>query len=995
MINEEKKLWRSLLVGASLIAVSSVSSTAVAQDAEEDEVIATGIRQSLKASMDFKRDAQGVVDAITAEDIGKFPDTNLAESLQRITGVSIDRANGEGNTVTVRGWGPDFNLVTLNGRQMPTATLGDGASPPSSRSFDFGALASEAISSVEVYKTSRPATATGGIGSQINIRTTRPLDSAGFNGTIGIKGVADRSTGDTPSLTPEISGLFSDTFANDTIGIAISGSYQKREGSVNNAGVGWREGLLGSDETSWGRLPPATGPNSWNYIPGAISNQPSGNDVYAVAQNAAYDITDFERERINGQATLQFRPTDDITITGDYTYSKNQVEARTSSVGIWYNHVFTSSAWTDGPVVDPLFYSEDFGGAPSDLSYSGSLAANEIENKSIGVNLEWDVSDRLSVWADFHDSSAEARPGNEFGSNMSVGTAVFGLQTQSINFEQDLPVISFTNAPGVNSEDISARFATGNAFRNAFQRSEIQQIQIGGSYDLDMGFIESVDFGFSNVNNKVRSAFGFIQTDSWGGRGTAADIPDDIFFPISLRDKFSDIQGSDNPAMIQSFYGFDFERMVNLLEDQFNICSQPWTGSSIDGTCLADFTTDRRIEEDVLSGYFQLNAGLDVGGRRLNVVGGLRYEETDVDSAALVPIPSTTSWVAVNEFNIGGITGSDFTSVQGGYDHWLPAVDVDYEVTEDIKLRASYSKTITRPLYNDLQGGLTLDNLFRINGGTGNRGNPGLVPNESTNYDASAEWYYDDDSYISAGYFRKKVSNFTGRDQITENAFGLTHPGQGPRAREAEANVGIDLAEIRQYIFDNADPSTFTVTGVDQNGFTTGQIFGVPGDDLVDFLITIPVASDQTATVDGVELALQHTFGDSGFGVIANYTYVDSDLAFDNTLPNAAGTQFVLPGVSDTANLVGFYDKNGLQARIAWNWRDDFFSGGGQDPFYVEAYQQIDANVSYDFTDNLTLFAESINLTGENRRGHRRSSNTVTFVQPGKPRYAIGARYKF
>src|SRR6186997_2623468 len=143
----------------SLILGSTVLAPAFAQDANPDatnldEIVVTGIRASLKSSMNLKRDSQGVVDGIVAEDIGKFPDTNLAESLQRISGVSIDRSIGEGSKVTVRGVGPDFNLVLLNGRQMPGSSLQDtGAS--NSRSFDFANLASEAVAAVEVYKTSR------------------------------------------------------------------------------------------------------------------------------------------------------------------------------------------------------------------------------------------------------------------------------------------------------------------------------------------------------------------------------------------------------------------------------------------------------------------------------------------------------------------------------------------------------------------------------------------------------------------------------------------------------------------------------------------------------------------------------------------------------------------------------------------------------------------------------------------------------------------------
>jgi TonB-dependent receptor len=136
--------------------------------------------------MRLKRDAQGVVDGIVAEDIGKFPDTYLAESLQRITGVSIDRSIGEGSKVTVRGVGPDFNLVLLNGRQMPASSIQDtGAS--NSRAFDFANLASEAVSAVEVYKTSRASTPTGGIGASINIKTTRPLEAPGLRTSFGVK----------------------------------------------------------------------------------------------------------------------------------------------------------------------------------------------------------------------------------------------------------------------------------------------------------------------------------------------------------------------------------------------------------------------------------------------------------------------------------------------------------------------------------------------------------------------------------------------------------------------------------------------------------------------------------------------------------------------------------------------------------------------------------------------------------------------------------------
>jgi TonB-dependent receptor len=976
-----------LMLSASVLAISSMQSAAWAQDNEDnasDVITVTGIRGSLQASMDIKRDAQGVVDAISAEDIGRFPDTNLAESLQRITGVSIERNNGEGSTVTVRGFGPEFNLVLLNGRQMPTSSLGDGASAPSSRSFDFGNLASEGIAGVEVFKTSRADTPTGGIGSTINIRTTRPLNAPGLRGSVGIKGVHDTSQLDGTSVTPEISGIFSNTFADDRFGIAVSGSYQERQAGVAQANLSYRDGYLGS-ENNWGSLAqPGT--------PGAaqITNRPGPTDVYAVPQEGSYSLTDITRERLNGQLVMQFRPVDNITATLDYTYSRNIVEARNSGVGIWFNLADVTSAWTDGPVAGPLFYSENFGTAYSDLSYSGSLTENLSENKSLGFNIAWDVSDNLSLELDYHDSSAESRPNNPYGTSISVGTAVFGLATQTVNFENDLPIISYTEAPGIDVEDPSQRFATGNAFRNAYQRTDIEQIQFRGAYVPDTGIVESLDFGVSMTQNNIRSAYGFIQNDTWGGSGPASDIPDDIFEWETLPDKFEGVSGSDDPNMIQGFYTFDFERMVDLIDGLYNVCGG-------NGNCLADYTTDRRIEEKTTSAFVQIDLGFEVLGRPAGLAAGLRYEETEIDSAALVPIPVGTQWVAANEYGLIYASSQDFTTLQGQYDHLLPALDFNIEWTENIMLRASYSQSITRPPYSAMQGGQTVDSLFRIGGGTGSQGDPGLLPFESENFDLSAEWYYGDTSYVSVGFFHKNVENFISSDIIDVEAFSLPHPGLGDRVDAARAalGAGADLVEIRQWIFDNADPSTFQVTGVDSLGYTTGNIFGVTGQDPnVNFRVSVPVNSDETAALHGWEFAIQHAFGETGFGVIANYTIVEGDVEYDNTLPHSV-TQFTLTGLSDSANLIGFYDKNGIQARVAYNWRDEYLAGNGPNPFYREAYGQIDMNASYEIRDGLTVFFEGINVTEEQARGHRRHRNNVFFVTPGHARYMFGARYNF
>ncbi|EIK46247.1 TonB-dependent receptor [Cellvibrio sp. BR] len=194
------------LFSVSLLTLA-IAASAQAQDQALEEIVVTGYKAGLKGALDTKRDSNDAVDAISSEDIGKFPDTNLAESLQRITGVSIDRSGGEGRQVTVRGLGPQFNTVLFNGRQMPN--------PNASRGFNFDTVAAEMVSGVEVYKTSTAATQSGGIGATINVKTAKLLDlGTKFAGSV--KGLNETNLDD---ITPAISGLISTKF-NDNFSVA-------------------------------------------------------------------------------------------------------------------------------------------------------------------------------------------------------------------------------------------------------------------------------------------------------------------------------------------------------------------------------------------------------------------------------------------------------------------------------------------------------------------------------------------------------------------------------------------------------------------------------------------------------------------------------------------------------------------------------------------------------------------------------------------------------
>ncbi len=942
-----------------------------------EEVVVTGIRSSLQRSMDVKRDSQGVVDAISAEDIGKMPDTNLAESLQRVTGVSIDRVNGEGSRVTVRGFGPDFNVITLNGRYMPAANLED-TTASASRSFNFQQLAAESVSGVQVYKTGRADLPTGGIGSVLNITTTRPLELPEGALSFGMKAHHDTTNEDGDDWTPEVSGIYSSTFADGTFGVAIAASYAERDSGYAQAGTtsGWY--TIPGGQGDWGSI----APDDPNWV-----NAPQPGSIYSVPRNINYSFGQVQRERTNAQLTLQWEPVENLTATLDYTYSKFDTEQQVNDMGAWFNGQPVSGEFTEGgAVVAPVIYQDNTG---SDLTFGAGDWGREQELDSIGFNLSWDPTDSLTLAFDYHNSEAENGSKDNRGSNNVISGVQFGRNFNSMNYSQDLPVLSVQMEDEL---DPSRMLTSGTSFRDSYMNNEIEQARIYGKYRFQrMPFrIESIDFGIGMMENTNRSAFSLAQRDTWGGYGAPENFDDSNFRRQSLPGQFDELSGSSNPDMQPFYYETSFD---GLRRDISELAAANGETISPCGTVLCanpQFDTDRTVVEDQTSVYAQVNFDWSDAAMPMHLTVGLRWEETEIDAKAFVPQYNSLIWAADNEFTAQS-TGGGFSRGKGSYDNWLPNIDFDIEPMENVVLRASASQTITRPNFNDMQGGKTINNPVRFNGGTGTSGNPDLQPFESTNFDFSGEWYYGESSYVSIGYYHKDVENFIGNTTVVDTVFNLAHPAQGPRFQDAVATLGTsDPAVVRPYMED---------------------LYGAPvtgdaalGDPATEFSLVTPVNVEE-ATIDGWEIALQHMFGESGFGVILNYTTVDGDVSYDNSNTNkgeGAENQFALLGLSDSANFVFFYDKHGLQARVAYNWRDEFLlntldGNGERNPIYTEEYGQVDINLSYElpWVDGLTLLAEGINVTDETQRQIGRDDNMVILAIEQGARYAIGLRYQF
>lgn len=999
----KKKLIASAVAS---YAAFGMSGHAIAQeDAMVDEIVVTGIRASLQRSMDVKRNSQGVVDAISAEDIGKFPDTNLAESLQRITGVSISRQDGEGSKVTVRGLGPDFNLVTLNGRQMPGATI-EATSASGSRSFDFANLASEGVSGVEVYKTSRADVSPGGMGATINILTPKPL-SGSPAASIGVKGVWDESSQDA-SMTPEISGIYSNSFADGMFGVAITGSYQERKGGAASAniGTGWRsfpgsvvQNWAGEETVDW----------EWGGVDfnGPTQNQPGAEDIYSTPQSVGYGFTEFERKRTNAQLTLQFAPTDDFTATLDYTMSQNDIVEDFSDISGWFNFGGQSTIFTDNnsPAVQtPLIYSEDMTGG--DLTMGTGRSSRLYENDSVGLNLEWNPVEPLTLILDVHSSVAEAAPDSDFGNSVGIAVSSYTRDRTSVNVKGDMPVMIVDNLNGAGGTDLRTEDlrVSGSFFRASQTKHEINQAQFSGEWEFNDEL--SLKAGLARTEGDYRSAFSNVQRETWAGLGVAGEVPADIFTLETIQDYFSGSKGSTSAEEMAFLGGTTTEPWNQRFVADFdklrayagaNLDDGAGAGDCADGStwyCATAPDTFNEIIEDSNSAFVQLNYNTDSFSANL----GFRYESTKIETPASAQAYGPVRWNANNELSMPKDGDAVPITDTGKYDYVLPSLDVAWKLDNDVVVRASYGESIARASWLNLRGGTFYDELVRPQLGTASRGTPGLKPFKSENFDFSAEWYYDDASYISAGFFMKKVENFIGSRVVRENGplANTPHPAQGARA-QAAIDSGIepnDSQGIREYIYANfPDPETAFI-----DGSGTIIIVGIPGEDPnTNFDVTEVANSDEKVWIDGFELAIQHNFAETGFGVIANYTLVDASTSFDNL--TIRDPQFAVTGVSDTANLVGFYDKDGLQVRIAYNWRDSFLastaSGTGNNPIYVDEYSQIDLNVSYDVSDNVSVFFEALNITEEGGRNYGRDYNQVLGYFEGSARYNIGARYSF
>lgn len=736
---------RTAIAVAVANAIPMLTSTqVVAQEPVLEEVVITGIRGSMKRAMDVKRDSSGVVDAIAFEDIGKFPDLNVAESLQRISGVSIDRAGGEGQQVTVRGLGPQFNTVLVNGRQIATDSGG--------REFNFDVLAADQITGANVHKSSVAYLQEGGIGATINVTTARPMDNPGFQLAGSVKGMYETLSEET---SPSASLLISNTFADDTFGVLLAVSHQERDVQLNQIGTaGWRPGQTISNNRDGILFTNAYIPRNWDQV---------------------VDVQ--ERTRTNANLVFQFAPTEDLSITLDGFISTFEVDSLVTDLASWFEPDRVGSGTLNADTGTLVAFTQEIGlnqgsGDPASDFVSHTRNSRDVTNDGIGLNIEWNINEQLTATFDVHTSSAE----NERAGRDRFNVAGI-INNYSFNGQGDIPSVAHDGFNGSTLPDINlTRLHYNEKGLFPTDEDEINEARVDFEFIPNSEYFQSMRFG-AYTQEREKSQFQIFGNQcAFCGYQVAAPVDTLNIRPFTAQNFFG--------GLIDTFYIYDGDAYVQFLADQ--------------GFPIVTSLQNNRytINEDITSLYMDFTFGFELGDMPLTVNVGARYSETDIEVEAIqsfisdvVPTPDLTLFA-----NVFGpaVTISQASS----YSNLLPSLNVKLDLTDDMVLRFAAYESLTRPTMSQLSPATTFNEPRRQNL-TANGGNPALEPFVSENWDLSFEWYYGEASLMSFGVFSKEVDQFINTTTGTE-IYTLTDRSAADGFRCATANnancaFGIDI----------------------------------------------------------------------------------------------------------------------------------------------------------------------------------------------------------
>lgn len=671
-------------------------------DDEVEEIIVTGFRQSLNAAVAAKREAVGQVDVIIAEDIAKFPDTNLAESLQRIPGVAIERDAGEGRQITVRGLGAQFTRVRVNGMET-IATSVDGASFNRDRAFDFNVFASELFNSIVVNKTAAAALDEGSLGAVIDLSTGSPLSYGA--GTKLVASAQARYNDLNDDLSPRLAGLAAWNNADETFGVSASVAWTKYETpELGNNSVRWADNARFRSVEGVDCAANSTDPGCLEVTDAFHPRIPR------------YGLVNHERERLGATGAIQFRPSDDtnIEINGLYSNFKETRDEYWGEVLLRSNerNIDVSNYVIDG---DNNMISADLTNAW--IRNERYQRQSETDFYQISGKLEQSFADTFMVrlFGGFSKSDAtipvettiifDDRDGvySYDYTDMKSPLLVFGTDvTEPTNFQ----LAEFRDRPS----SVENKFKTV-AIDLEWEPTDGLKISTGPFYR---------QFDYFTTSSRRDSQYCSAFTCAAGAYG--APVTADLAELFELGDAGQPSGNTD--AWIVP----DLDATTAFI-DLYNIPAVTREGD------------ERGVTEKVKGAYFQTDFEVDAG-MRITGNFGVRYTKTNQSSQ--------------------GFVSGQYVNVKRSYDDFLPAANINLFPTDNFIIRGAVAQVITRPSLGSLTPGGSIDEFnFRITSG-----NPFIDPYRAWNYDLSFEYYFAPGAIASVALFQKDISSFPIGDSV-------------------------------------------------------------------------------------------------------------------------------------------------------------------------------------------------------------------------------------
>ncbi|WP_168355997.1 TonB-dependent receptor [Sphingomonas gei] len=755
---------------------------------DDELIVVRGYRESLASSAFLKRDAELITDSVSAEDVGKFPDSNIAESLQRITGVAIDRSGGEGQFITVRGLGPEFNTVLVNGRMMATDNPG--------REFSFDGLSSTMIQRADVYKSSIASLQEGGIGATVNIVTARPLEGkSGFHAAVAAGGIYDDLRRKARS---DLSAVMSLSNEGKTVGLVLSASFTDRESQSDAVQI---DGWLFSPQTVLkgnGQSAGLTGDD--------LVEMPTVH----VPQNLNFAREQSRRRRINAAATFaaQLNPTMTLSLDGLYSkldaFSDRAIFANFYSspyIGLAVDENRTATGF-DRPGQRFLLDNPALADRLS-LSQNDNIVQSSdrlTQSYQLGANLRWKPSANFEVRLDASKTGAVQ---HSPGSYVVVGSFAKTSPHFDLNQGGDLPI-------AYNIGDLADPALLGAHYTRMDQGRVLDlgsEYRLDGGYTLQAGILQSVGFGMAYARrSKVRRYFENIDAVcAYCGYETPVDVS--LLRPYRLDRFLTGASGSDDVP--REFFTFDPRAIVEYLSDPINL-ARPRQGRNAQeqaaeaARLLAlpggpfgtreNLTGYSDVRESLVAGY----VALQFGGSAWGGNAGLRVVRTATNSSGYdVPMIGVTVTPGDDtlQFAYGPAAA---VAVRNSYVTALPSANLKLKLRPEVIARAAFSQTITRPTLTELGVGNTFGG--RVSAPLSSGGNPGLRPFRSTNFDVSLEWYLSRVSYLSVGGFYKDLRDFLELQALPVERFGRIFLDTRTRNGQTGYIRGVELGG--QYLFD-------------------------------------------------------------------------------------------------------------------------------------------------------------------------------------------------